>query len=64
MRSEIAEGEEEDEELNVKKVKTKQKDKYVQTLFCKKMCKDLADLIIRENDYSNAAKCCWTFDCF
>lgn len=33
VRSEIAEDEEEDEELNVKKVKTKQKDKYVQTLF-------------------------------
>lgn len=33
VRSEIAEDEEEDEELNVKKVKTKQKDKYVQILF-------------------------------
>ena len=36
VRSEIAEDEEEDEELNVKKVKTKQKDKYVQILFLKK----------------------------
>lgn len=36
VRSEIAEDEEEDEELNVKKVKTKQKDKYVQILFWKK----------------------------
>ena len=29
VRSEIAEEDEEDEELNVKKIKSKQKDKYV-----------------------------------
>ena len=35
VRSEIAEEDEEDEELNVKKVKSKQKDKYVLIVIAK-----------------------------